>query len=405
MSHFIFKARRSGGEIYKGEKDAKDRYELYKIMKESGEEIMSLQEKKSFSINNININLPFLNSIKTQDKINFARNLGSMITAGLSMSRALSVMERQDKKKNVKDIIATLNSEVSKGKTLSESMSMFKKMFSPLFVSMVKSGEESGNLAESLRIVALQMDKNYALQRKIRGALMYPSIIFLAMVIIAIILFTYVVPTLTKTFTDLNVALPKSTRFIIFISDLFQNHGILMFVLFISLSILFYIWIRSNNGKFIIDKYILRLPVVGDLIKEVNSARTARTLSSLITSGVPMLESLRIASDVVQNVHYRNTLIQSATHVEKGEPLSKIFIENKELYPIFLGEMINVGEETGKISEMLTGVAVFYEDDVDQKTKDMSTIIEPVLMIMIAAAVGFFAIAMISPMYSLANTM
>ena len=405
MSHFIFKARRSGGEIYKGEKDAKDRYELYKIMKESGEEIMSLQEKKSFSINNININLPFLNSIKTQDKITFARNLGSMITAGLSMSRALSVMERQDKKKNVKDIIATLNSEVSKGKTLSESMSMFKKMFSPLFVSMVKSGEESGNLAESLRIVALQMDKNYALQRKIRGALMYPSIIFLAMVIIAIILFTYVVPTLTKTFTDLNVALPKSTRFIIFISDLFQNHGILMFVLFISLSILFYIWIRSNNGKFIIDKYILRLPVVGDLIKEVNSARTARTLSSLITSGVPMLESLRIASDVVQNVHYRNTLIQSATHVEKGEPLSKIFIENKELYPIFLGEMINVGEETGKISEMLTGVAVFYEDDVDQKTKDMSTIIEPVLMIMIAAAVGFFAIAMISPMYSLANTM
>ncbi len=404
MSHFIFKARRSGGDIYKGEKDAKDRYELYKMMKESGEEIVSLQEKRSLSFN-MNINLPFLNSIKTQDKINFARNLSSMISAGLSMSRALSVMERQDKKKNVKDIIATLNSEVSKGKTLSESMGMFKKMFSPLFISMVKSGEESGNLAESLKIVAMQMDKNYTLQRKIRGALMYPSIIFSAMVIIAIILFTYVVPTLTKTFTDLNVALPKSTRFIIFISNTLQNHGILLFFILIALSVLLYMWMKSNRGKLIIDKYILRLPVVGELIKEVNSARTARTLSSLITSGVDMLESIRITSDVVQNIHYKNTLSTAVIHVEKGEPLSKVFVENKNLYPIFLGEMINVGEETGKISEMLTNVAVFYEDDVDQKTKDMSTIIEPVLMVIIAAAVGFFAIAMISPMYSLANTM
>jgi len=372
------------------------------MIKESGEEIVSVEEKKKFTFFK-NIDIPFLNSVKSQDKINFARNLGSMISAGLSMSRALSVMERQGKKKNVKAIIATLNSEINKGKTLSESMSMFRKMFSPLFISMVKSGEESGNLAESLNTVAMQMDKNYALQRKIRGALMYPGVILFAMIIIAIILLTYVVPNLMKTFSELNVALPLSTRIILWFSDSMQNHGLLILLGLIIISTLYYLWAKSKSGKSLIHKLILKIPIIGALIIEVNSARTARTLSSLVTSGVDVLESLRITSEVVQNVHYKNVLTDAVSHVEKGEPLSKVFIDNKHLYPIFFGEMLNVGEETGKISEMLTGVAVYYEDDVDQKTKDMSTIIEPFLMIIIAAAVGFFAIAMISPMYSLVD--
>jgi type IV pilus assembly protein PilC len=147
------------------------------------------------------------------------------------------------------------------------------------------------------------------------------------------------------------------------------------------------------------------IPVIGNLIKEVNAARTARSLSSLVNSGVDVLESIKITTDIVQNVHYKRVLQDAAVSVEKGEPISKIFTQNDKLYPLFLGEMISVGEETGKIGEMLLGVAVYYEEDVDQKTKDMSTIIEPVLMVFIAAAVGFFAVAMISPMYSLVNSL
>ena len=326
-----------------------------------------------------------------------------MIKAGLSMSKALSVLERQDKNKRVKNIISTLNNEISKGKTLSESMSAFRNMFSQLFISMVRSGEESGTLAESLRIVAMQMDKSYALQRKVRGALMYPGVILFAMIIIAIILLTYVVPSLMKTFTELNVTLPLSTRIILWISDGIQNHGVLIFLIIILLSCISYFWLKSNRGKNVSHFLVLKVPIIGNLIKEVNTARTARTLSSLIISGVDVLESLRITSDVVQNVYYKEILNKAGVLVERGEPLSKVFIENKNLYPIFFGEMTNVGEETGKISEMLMNVATFYEDDVEQKTKDMSTIIEPFLMIIIAVAVGFFAIAMISPMYSLVN--
>ncbi len=405
MTHFIFKAKNANGEIHKGEQDAKDRFELYKILKESGEEVIEVKEKgaKSALSKSMSISLPFLHSIKTQDKITFARNLGSMITAGLDMSRALMVIERQTNNKELKKIISYIEKSISEGKTLSDSMIQFKNMFSPIFVSMVRAGEQSGTLAEALKIVANQMDKTFALQKRVKGAMMYPAIILILMVLIAILMLTFIVPTLMKTFTELKLDLPASTKFILWTSDMFRNNGLLVFLSTTVTIGLFVIWSKRASGKQIIHYLILKIPVIGNIIKEVNTARTARTLSSLLNSGVDMIESVKITGDVIQNVHYKAILEKSGEAIKKGDPLSKIFTENTKLYPIFLGEMMNVGEETGKIGEMLMGVAVFYEDDVDQKTKDMSTIIEPVLMVIIGAVVGFFAIAMISPMYSLVN--
>ncbi len=405
MSHFTFKAKKTSGEIYKGEKDVKDRYELYKILKESGDEVIDVKEKsgKGFSIRNISISLPFIHSIKTQEKINFARNLGSMITAGLAMSRALNVMERQTKNKELKKVLTSLQKDISEGKTLSQAMASYKNIFSSLFISMVSAGEQSGSLSESLRIVGMQMDKSYALQRRVRGAMMYPSIIMLAMAIVATLMLTYIVPTLMKTFTELNVNLPASTRFILFISTMFRDHGLLVLSALCVIVGGFIMISKTVKGRSVIDFAILKIPIIGNIVKEVNSARTARTLSSLLNSGVDVVESVRITADVIQNVHYKAVLEKAGAAIQKGDPISKIFTENEKLYPLFLGEMMNVGEETGKIGEMLLAVAVFYEDDVDQKTKDMSTVIEPFLMVFIGAAVGFFAVAMISPMYSLVN--
>ncbi len=404
MSHFTFKAKKPSGEIYKGEQDAKDRYDLYRLLKKSGDEVVSVEERKGKSLKGVlTLSLPFLERIKTQDKITFARNLGSMIKAGLSMTRALNVMERQGKNKNLKKIISGLTEEVSQGKTLSEAMTHYPKMFSQLIISMVRAGEQSGTLAEALRVVSFQMDKSYALQKKIRGALMYPGVILVVMIGIAIILLTFIVPTLMKTFDDLKLDLPASTQFIIWVSNTLQNHGILVFLALVIVGGLTYMWARRPMGKRIIHYSVLRIPLIGNLIKEVNTARTARTLSSLINSGVDVLEALRITTDIVQNVHYKDVLKNSVEIVEKGEPISKAFLDSPKLYPLFMGEMMSVGEETGKIGEMLMGVAVYYEEDVDQKTKDMSTIVEPFLMVIIAVAVGFFAIAMISPMYSLVD--
>lgn len=405
MSHFIYKAKRATGEIYKGEKDAKDRFELYKMLKDSGEEAVDVVEKtgKELSLKGFNISIPFIGSIKTQDKINFARNLGSMITAGLSMSRALNVMERQAKGKELKKVLISLQKDISEGKTLSQAMSSYKNVFSSLFISMVAAGEQSGSLAESLRIVGLQMDKSYALQRRVRGAMMYPCIIFAAMGLVAILMLTYIVPTLMKTFTELKLDLPASTKFVLFVSSSLRDHGLVILLSTLVIVAGLIVWSKKSSGKQVIHYAILKIPVIGNIIKEVNSARTARTLSSLLSSGVDVVESVRITTEVIQNVHYKAILEKSSKAIEKGEPISKIFTENEKYYPLFLGEMMNVGEETGKIGEMLMGVATFYEDDVDQKTKDMSTIIEPFLMVIIGIAVGFFAVAMISPMYSLVN--
>lgn len=405
MSHFTYKAKKSTGEIYKSEKDANDRYELYKILKEAGEEVISVEEKssKSFSLKNVSITIPFIHSIKTQEKINFARNLGSMISAGLDMTRALSVMERQTKNKELKSILVSLQKNIGEGKTLSQSMSLYPKMFSPLFISMVAAGEQSGSLAESLRIVGVQMDKSYALQRRVRGAMMYPLVILFVMVIVTVLMLTYIVPTLMKTFTELKIELPASTKFVLFISNLLRDQGLLVFAVLCVVIGGMVMWSKRKSGKVVIHYAILKLPIIGNIIKEVNSARTARTLSSLLGSGVDVVESLRITTEVIQNIYYKAILTKAGEAIQKGDPISKVFTENEKFYPLFLGEMMNVGEETGKIGEMLLGVATFYEDDVDQKTKDMSTVIEPFLMVIIGGAVGFFAVAMISPMYSLVN--
>jgi type IV pilus assembly protein PilC len=403
MIHFTYKAKKKDtGETYEGMLDAADRYELYRLVRESGGEIISFKSHDNKSFLGRFFSIRF-GGVKTAEKIAFARNLGSMISAGLPVSRALTVMERQTKNKTLKKIVNSLNDNISKGKTLAQAMQGYPKVFSQLFISMVKAGEQSGTLAESLKVVALQMDRSYALVRRIRGALMYPIVVVCAMIVIAIILLTYIIPTLMTTFSGLNVTLPWTTQFIVNFSNLVRYHGILLGSGILIVIILFIAWHRSLSGKKFFHYILIKLPIIGTIVKEVNSARTARTLSSLLNSGVDVVEAVQITGDVIQNVHYKAVLKKAEETIKKGEPISKVFGENEKLYPSFITEMMNVGEETGKMGEMLLGVAVYYEDDVEQATKDMSAVIEPLIMIIIGAAVGFFAVAVISPIYSLVN--
>ncbi len=403
MSHFIFKARRLSGEIYKGEKDADNHYELYKILKEQGDEVVEYKEKKSSHKWNFNVSISFLNKVKAIEKINFARNLGAMLEAGLALSRALMVIEKQTKNVVFKKIVSSLIQEVDKGVTLSDAMVKYPKAFPKLFIAMVRAGEQSGTLSESLKIVALQMESAYALDKRIKGAMLYPAVIVTAMIIIAILMFIYVVPTLLKTFTELHIKLPPTTQFVLDVSNLIRNHGLLVLVAFLVISG-FLVWFSKKTvGKRVMHAVTLKIPVIGLLVQEVNTARTARTMSSLLGSGVDVVESVNITSDVVQNIYFQEVLKKASEAIKNGELMSKTFSQYTKYYPLFFVEMMNVGEETGKTGEMLLGVAKYFEEDVNQKTKDMSTIIEPVLILFIGGAVGFFAVSMIQPMYSLMN--
>ena len=389
--------------MYEGDQEALDKFTLYKNLKRDGDVVLSASQvelKKTWSLMSY---LKFFGRIKTHDKITLARNLSAMLEAGLALSRALFVLERQSKKKKLKELLAALNDNIKKGKTLSASLANFPNVFSSLFVSMVKAGEGSGSLASSLKTVALQMDAVYTLTRKVKGALIYPAIVLSVMLVIGVLMLIYVVPTLTATFSELHSELPTSTKIVIGISNFLRNDTLVSVGLLILTVALVYFSVRTKVGRRVRDLVFLRLPIIGVIVKETNTARTARTLSSLLSAGVPVSEALAITGDVLQNSYYKEVLRKAQTSIEKGSPISSVFAEREDLYPPFIGEMVAVGEETGKLSEMLSNVGTFYENEVDQKTKDMSTVIEPFLMVFIGAVVGFFAVSMITPMYTVLN--
>lgn len=402
---FSYLATNKDGQKYEGVIDAPDKATFYRELRKNGDTLLSIKSEGGGGVASMNIKLSLFERIKTQDKITFAKNLAGMLVAGLALSRALSVAERQTTNQKLKNTFKDLNASISGGKSFHEALEVFPKIFSPLFISMVKAGEEGGNLAESLKQVAFQMEKSYAIQKKVKGAMIYPSVILTVMLIIGVLMMVLVVPNLTKTFKDLKSELPSSTKFIIWLSDSLSQHYILFALVVFSIVAAVYIASRTKTGKIVIDYVVLRIPVVSTIIKESNSARTARTLSSLLTSGVDLLMAVKITGDVLQNSFYKEVLKKTEKVVERGEAMSTVFASEVKLYPIFVSEMMNVGEETGKLASMLMGVANFYENEVEQKTKDMSTIIEPVLMVIIGITVGFFAISMITPMYTVMNNL
>lgn len=400
---FSYTAINKEGQKYTSTMEAVDKGEFYLELKKTGDTLVSVKELKKGSGKGLSMEITFLERVKQMDKITFARNLGNMLEAGLSLSRAISVMERQTKNSKLKKTYVSLNEAIASGKSFHEALQMHPKIFSDLFVAMVKVGEEGGNLSDTLKQVAMQMEKNYLLKKKIKGAMIYPSVIVGVMVVIAILMMIFVVPGLTKTFVELKVELPTSTKIVIGTSNFASNHYVLALGLVVAAVFAFLAIIRTKPGKRAVDFLTLKIPVVGVILKEGNSAQVTRTLSSLLASGVDLLLAVKITGDVIQNSYYKDVLRTSEGIVEKGEALSSVFIKQDKLFPIFVGEMMSVGEETGRLAPMLAGVANFYENEVEQKTKDLSTIIEPFLMVIIGVGVGFFAISMIKPMYSIMN--
>lgn len=396
---FKFKVQTKDKQIVEGVREAQDRFTLATELRNEGSTPIIIEEEKSGGGKSfLQINL--FTRIKLSQKMMFTNNLSGMLQAGLPLTRALSILEKQSTDVAFNKILSSLVDEVNKGNSLSDGMKKFPKVFSGIFISMVHSGEESGALPQALSEVGLNLKKAYDLNKKIKGALMYPSIILCAIFIIGVLMMMFVVPTLTKTFADLGGELPASTKFIIWLSDTISQHTILFLLAIGSIVGVFVAFTKLKATRRYFDYLTIHLPVIGTIAKEVNTARTARTLSSLLTSGVDMSKALSITQEVLQNSYYKDIITQSIKDIEKGLPLSGSFKQNIKLYPVMMGEMIEVGEETGNLSKMLLDIATFYENEVDNKTKDLSTIIEPVLMVFIGGAVGFFAVSMIQPMYS-----
>jgi len=407
MSKFTYKGLNSSGEKVTSTVDAADRYAVYELARTEGNTVESIEESGSFSLKGLidveKINT-FISRIKTDDLVMMTRNLSSMLKAGLPLTRAFSVIERQSKNPKLKSVVKDIREQIEKGDQLNDAMARYPKVFDDLYVAMIKAGEESGSLTETLQVLGSQMEKTSSLKKKIKGAMIYPAIVIVIMIIIGILMMIYVMPSITATFKKLELDLPATTEAMMAASDFMVAHTLIVLIGMVAAVIGFVYFLKSKLGKIIFHWLYIRLPIIGTMVKETNAARMSRTLSSLLTSGVDVIRALNITEDVVQNIYYKPIIRDAAERVEKGTPLSEVFVENDHLYPVFVGEMIMVGEETGQIAHMLEQLANFYENEVEQKTKDLSTIIEPLLMVVIGGSVGFFALAMIAPIYSIGES-
>jgi type IV pilus assembly protein PilC len=384
--------------------EAASRFAIYTEVETEEATVVSVQEGGTGfgSFNRLSA-IQIGSGVKMEERITFTKNLSAMLTAGLSLSRALSVIERQSTNKSLKRIVSDISEKVKTGQAFHETLALHRNVFSDLFIAMTKAGEESGTLADALKVVARQMDRSHSLNKKIKGAMIYPSIILVAVVLIGILMLIYVVPTLSNTFRELGVELPAATKAVIGASDFMAAHPFLVLSLFAIVVVGFFMFTKTRVGSSMVVAAALHIPVIGELVKETYSARAARALASLLSAGVEMLSALKITAEVVGEKKFSSVITEAETRVRKGEPLSATFNDYPKLYPVFISDMIAVGEETGKVADMLGQVAEYYESDVEDRTKDLSTIIEPVLMLFIGGVVGVFALSMISPIYSLSD--
>ncbi len=408
MPTFTYTGVDKSGNTVKESVQAEDRYAVYELARHAGHEVQEIKEKTSFSLENLidvqKINY-YINRVSEDELVMLTRNMSSMLRAGLTFTRALSVIERQSTNPRLQVTVAKVAARVNQGDQIYQALEEFPETFDDLFVSMIKAGEESGKLAEALDTLSLQMERSSNLRKKIKGAMIYPAIVISVMVGIAFLMMIYVMPTIVDIFEGQDMDLPATTQGLIATSNFVNEYTLVTVLAFVSTILLIIYALRTPPGRRFTSWLVVRLPAIGTMAKETNAARTARSMASLLNSGVDVIRSLEITEDVVQNYYYKQIIRTARDRVETGTPLSQTFVENTKLYPVLVGEMILVGEETGQISDMLHELAEFYETEVERKTKDLSTIIEPLLMVVIGAGVGFFALALMGPIYSISDDM
>lgn len=342
--------------------------------------------------------------ISAVQKIFFTQNLEVMIRTGFSLSQALKTLALQIDNKAFRKIVQNLQRDVEKGQTLAESMRKHQRIFSELFINMIAVGEESGKLDEVLKRLTTQLKKEHALVAKVKGALTYPIIVVVAMIGIGIGMLVFVLPKITTLFTDTEGELPLPTRILIGTSDFILAYGLILLPVSIGLIALVVWALKTPSGKAAWDRFVLRLPIAGRIVREVNLAKFTRTFSSLLETDIPIVKVMEIISRTLGNTEYRLALISSAEHLKKGSSLTESLAGYEELFPPIVTQMFAVGEQSGTLNTVSGEIATFYEEEVDNTMANLSTIIEPVLMLLLGAGVAAMALAVILPIYSLSDT-
>ncbi|MEK7625635.1 MAG: type II secretion system F family protein [Patescibacteria group bacterium] len=363
---------------------------------------MAIEKKPEKKLSKLEVWLnDHLTRVPVMQKILFIHNLSIMVKAGLSIVDGLRILTEQVENVKLKKVIAEIKALVEKGQQLSEALANYPKVFPPIYVSMIAAGETAGKMEGALIQVSDQMKKSHELTAHIKGALIYPAVVLLAMVGIALEMVIFVLPKILGMFEELHAELPLSTKILIFIVNAVQHYGIYIGIVIVAFVYLCFWLMKKPNVRWVVHGAMLSLPIIGVVIKKINIARFTLTLSSLLQSAIPIIDAVKITADVEGNVRYRGSLIASSESLKKGEALSDALSRTPKLFPPMVVQMLMVGEQSGEVENMLKELADYYSNEVDMTMKNFSTIIEPILILMLGVGVGGIAISVIMPIYSL----
>ncbi len=400
MATFNYRAIGTSGEPISGVLVAKDRSDVLVMLRQKEYHPIAIEQK--LEKQDVDI-MAFANQIKVKDIAVFCRQFHTMLNSGISIIQCLDILQQQFDNKKLRVIIGEIYELVQKGASLSDAMRQYRKVFPELLINMIEAGEASGNLDSILGRMADHFEKDTRLRRKITGAFLYPIILLTVTVVVVIILLTFVLPTIVTMFTSSGVELPIFTRILLVISDFLVNYwyivlgGILLILVFIRrLS-------KTEGGSYFIDSLKLQLPIFKNVLIRIATARFTRTLSTLLISGIPLLNGMEITSRVVGNKVVEKAILSVREDVRKGYDLAGP-IKRTQLFPPMVDSMIRIGEESGSLDDVLRRTADFYDEEVEMSIQKMTTLLEPLLIVLMAVIIGSVVIAIYSPMFQMFET-
>ncbi len=399
MPVFNYKARNPKGELQSGIVDAANEQSAADVLRSHNLVVVSLAEEgKEFGLQS---RVRMFERVHPRDIVIFARQLATMISATLPLVQALKILTEQQENQLFRSVLAGVSADVEGGARLSVALEQYPKVFSTFFVSVINSGETSGKLDESLQYLADQMEKDYELNSRIKSSLYYPGFILGGIIVVGIIMVTYVVPQLESVLGDME-NLPWTTTVLLGVSDFIRNFW---WVIVIALGVLA-LWLRSysrsEKGKASLDSLKLRLPIFGKLFQWVYIVRMTRNMSTLLSGGVKILEALETTADVIGNSVYEDIIRRSAKRVEAGDSMSSV-LKKEPAVPLMVAQVIEVGEQTGKLPFTLNKIADFYTSELDNAVRGLSSLLEPVIMVILGIGVGILMAAVIMPIYNISS--
>ena len=396
-----YKATTRDGKIIRGLMEANDLNDAAVYLREK--DLIPIQISK-VGDNVLDKLLPFFNKIGSSDLILFTRQLSSMLSSGLTLLRSLQIFKEQIENEAMIEVVTSIVNDIEEGKSFSYAIAKYPNVFSPIYISLIKAGESSGLLDKVLLRLANNLEKEAKLKGTIKSALMYPAIIVVLMVFVVFIMMIFVIPQLSSLYVNLGVPLPLPTQIVIGMSGIIGTFWPLVIVGVFGITFFYRRWRKTEQGQLIVDNLILKLPVFGKLISQTILAEFARTLGLLIGTGTLVVESLNETADTTGNIYYKNAIKDVSKQVEKGVSIGNA-LSAYTLFPPMLVQLVKIGEQTGKMDETLTKASEYFEGEVNQMVKTLTTALEPFIMLVLGVGVAFLIVSVITPIYSLISTL